>query len=170
MKKCVVCLGLLALAGVAAGVVAREDRKGDHGQGAGGHVVVKPDQVKWGPAPPALPPGAQAAVLAGDPRQAGAAYTVRLRLPDGYKVAPHWHPVDENVTVLQGALLMGRGEKFDPGAAEEVPAGGFAHMPRGVRHFVRAKGATVIQVHGVGPFEIHYVNPADDPRKQDSRK
>ena len=169
MRKGAVCLGLLAAVGVAAGVVAREDRKGGHGKGAGGHVV-RPDQVKWGPAPPALPPGAQAVVLAGDPRRKGAAYTVRLKLPDGYTVPPHWHPVDENVTVLQGALLMGRGEKFDPGAAEEVSAGGFSHMPRGVRHFARAKGATVIQVHGVGPFEIHYVNPADDPRKRDGRK
>src|SRR3954467_183123 len=112
MRKGAVCLGLVALAGVAAGGVAREGEKGDHGKGAGGHVVVKPDQVKWGPAPPSLPPGAQAAVLAGDPRQAGAPYTVRLQLPDGYKVPPHWHPVDENVTVLKGSLRMGRGEKF----------------------------------------------------------
>jgi len=170
MRKGAFCLGLLALAGVAAWGVAREDRKGGHGRGVGGHVVVKPDQVKWGPAPPGLPPGAQAAVLVGNPRQAGVAYTVRVRLPDGYRVPPHWHPGDENVTVLKGALLMGRGETFDPGAAEEVPAGGFAHMPRGVRHFVRAKGETVIQLNGVGPFEIHYVNPADDPRKPDSRK
>src|SRR3954467_7818190 len=98
MRKGAVCLGLVALAGVAAGGVAREGEKGGHGKGVGGHVVVKPDQVKWGPAPPALPPGAQAAVLAGDPHQKGAACTVRLKLPDGYKVPPHRHPVDENVT------------------------------------------------------------------------
>jgi quercetin dioxygenase-like cupin family protein len=122
--------------------------------------------VKWGPAPPSLPPGAQLCVLSGDPAKAGRPYVLRVKMPDGYKVPPHWHPVDENATVLQGMLLMGRGEKFDPDTAMEVNAGGFSHMPKGMRHFAAAKGETVIQVHGVGPFEIVYVNPEDDPRKK----
>src|SRR5262249_23324860 len=151
-----VCLSGLALAILLSPGVAQE-KKADHAGGPAGegHVVVTPDKVKWGPAPPALPPGAQAAVLAGEPGREGSAYTIRVKMPDGYKVAPHWHPVDENVTVLQGTLLIGRGEKFDPGAAEKMPAGGYSRMPKGMRHFAQAQGETIIQVHGVGPFEIH---------------
>jgi hypothetical protein len=128
------------------------------------HVMVRPSSLKWGPAPPGLPPGAQVAVLAGDPSKAGAAYTLRAKLPDGYKVPPHWHSTDENVTVLHGTLLIGRGEKFSLTAVEELPTGSYMRMPKTMRHFAVAKGETIIQVHGVGPFDIPYVNPADDPR------
>src|SRR5262249_25946806 len=130
------------------------------------HVTFTPDQVKWGPAPPSLPAGAQLAVLQGDPSKAGRPYTIRAKLPDGYKVPPHWHPVDENVTVLSGPFMLGGGENFDADAAKELPAGAFSSMPKGMRHFAWAKGETIIQVHGTGPFEIHYVNPDDDPRKK----
>ncbi|MDQ3565022.1 MAG: cupin domain-containing protein [Pseudomonadota bacterium] len=129
------------------------------------HVVVVPDQVKWGPAPPSLPPGAQLAVLEGDPSKAGAPFTIRGKFPDGYRVPPHWHPTDERIVVLQGVFGMGVGEKFDQATGHELPVGSYALMPKGVRHFVWAKGETVIQVSGMGPFEINYVNPADDPRK-----
>src|SRR6185436_1723163 len=87
-------------------------------------------------------------------------------LPSIIKVPPHWHPVTKNVTVLEGAFYIGMGEKFDEAAGRELKAGSFASMPKGARHFAWAKGETVIQVHGVGPFEITYVNPADDPRKK----
>jgi quercetin dioxygenase-like cupin family protein len=130
------------------------------------HVMVMPDQIHWGPAPPALPPGAQIAVLAGDPRKAGP-YTMRVKFPDGYKVPPHWHPVDENVTVLQGMFNMGRGETFDRSATRELPVGSYVLMPKTMRHFAWAQGETIIQVHGMGPFEINYVNTADDPRAKD---
>jgi quercetin dioxygenase-like cupin family protein len=129
------------------------------------HVVVTPDKIKWGPAPPTLPPGAQIAVLVGDPKEKGP-YTMRVKLPDGYKVPPHWHPSDENVTVLQGTFHIGRGEKFDAAATQELPAGSYMRMPKTMRHFAFAKGETILQLHGMGPFEINYVNPADDPRKQ----
>ena len=131
-----------------------------------GHVMFTPDQVKWGPAPPALPPGAQMAVLDGDPSKAGVPFSIRAKFPDGYKVPPHWHPTDENVTVLQGTLMMGLGEKFDPSQAHTLKAGSFSRMPKEVRHFAMAKGETVIQVHGVGPFEVTYVNASDDPRNK----
>jgi len=130
------------------------------------HTMVMPNDLKWGPAPPALPAGAQIAVLSGNPSKAGEPFTFRLKTPDGYKVMPHWHPTDENVTVLEGTFAMGIGEKFDQAAAREMPAGSFARMPKGVRHYAWSKGEAVIQVHGVGPFEITYVNPSDDPRKQ----
>jgi hypothetical protein len=140
--------------------MARADDKG-HGE----HVLVTPEMLKWGPAPPALPPGAQAAVLCGDPTKEEP-FTIRIKLPDGYKVPPHWHPVDENVTVLQGTFMMGTGEKFDADAATALPAGGFGHMPKGKRHYAFARGDTILQIHSMGPFQINYVNPEDDPRKK----
>jgi quercetin dioxygenase-like cupin family protein len=129
------------------------------------HTIITPNDVKWGPAPPSLPSGAQIAVLSGDPSKAEP-FTIRLKAPDGYKIMPHWHPTDENVTVLEGTFVMGTGEKFDEAAAHAMPAGSFVRMPKGTRHFAMAKGETVVQVHAIGPFVINYVNPNDDPRKQ----
>lgn len=139
-------------------------------QDGGTHLVVGADEVKWGPGPPSLPAGAQLAVLAGDPSKAGGAYVIRVRFPDGYRVPPHWHPVTENVTVIQGAISIGMGDKFDESAGRQLTAGSFTSMPKGVRHFAWAKGDTILQVHGAGPFEINYVNPADDPRKKAGTK
>jgi hypothetical protein len=157
MKSRMAVLALVAvLLGPAAGGQHADEAK---------HVAVKPDAVKWGPAPPGLPAGAQAAILVGDPTKNGP-YVMRAKMPDGYVVPPHWHPVDENVTVLQGALLIGEGEKFDEAKLEELPVGSFMRMPKTMRHFAKAKGETIIQLHGTEPFEITYVNPADDPRKK----
>ncbi|MFP5265533.1 MAG: cupin domain-containing protein [Blastocatellia bacterium] len=149
-----------------------KDKKAGHSQmgASGAHVMMTPGDVKWGPAPPALPAGAQAALLEGDPSKAGSTYTIRAKLPDGYRIPPHWHPVDENVTVIEGTLAMGLGEKFDDAAGHDMTAGSYARMPKGVRHFAWAKGDTIIQVHGVGPFEVNYVNPSDDPRKKGGSK
>src|SRR5262249_15360097 len=121
--------------------------------------------IKWGPAPPSLPAGAKAAVLTGDPTKAGP-YVIRVKMPDGYKVAPHWHPSDENVTVIQGTFMAGKGETFDIDSCTALPAGSFVRMPREMRHFAWAKGETIIQVHSMGPFAINYVHAADDPRKK----
>jgi hypothetical protein len=165
MKKTSILCGLVAVVTLAlAGGLpadAAKDGKGGHDDE---HVIVKPGSEKWGPAPPALPPGAQVAVLVGNPAKP-VAYTLRIKMPDGYKVPPHWHPTDENVTVLQGALLIGRGDTFDLARTEKMPAGSYMRMPRGMRHFAAARGPTILQVHGIGPFEINYVNAADDPRK-----
>lgn len=157
----------LALAAVAAlafwsGAQA-DDEKGHDADKR--HVLVRAADIKWHPAPPALPAGAQIAVISGDPGKAGP-YVLRVKLPDGYKIPPHWHPTDENVTVLKGTFAAGKGGKFDAEASQELPAGSFACMPKGMRHFAWCKGETILQVHGVGPFEINYVNAADDPRKK----
>ena len=167
MKRHLIILAVAALV-PASLIFGQSDKKAGHGQMGAGHphVMVSPNEVKWGPAPPSLPPGAQLAVLEGDPTKAGGTYTLRAKLPDGYKIPPHWHPVTENVTVVEGALYIGMGDKFDEAAGRELTAGSFASMPTGVRHFAWAKGDTIIQVHGVGPFEVTYVNPADDPRKK----
>jgi hypothetical protein len=130
-----------------------------------GHVVVTPDDVKWADGPPSLPPGAKLAVLEGDLTKDGP-FVMRAKFPDGYRVMPHTHPADERVTILSGVLYMGLGDKFDASAAKPMPAGSYGRMPPGVSHFAYAKGETVIQVHGNGPWAIDYVNPADDPRKK----
>jgi quercetin dioxygenase-like cupin family protein len=127
-------------------------------------IVVVPGAVVWGPAPDILPPGAKFAVVEGDPTKSGL-YTKRLWMPDGYVIPPHFHPADEHVTVLQGTFLVGMGERFDASKLTELPTGSFGMLPTGMRHFARAKGETVIQLHGTGPWSLTYVNSADDPRR-----
>ena len=135
-------------------------------QGPAHHTALAPEELKWGPAPPGLPAGAELAVVSGDPSKAGLPFTMRAKFPDGYKVPPHWHPTDENVTVIQGTINLGTGDKFDESAAKALPAGSFAMMPKAMHHFAWATGETIIQIHGTGPFAITYVNPADDPRNK----
>jgi quercetin dioxygenase-like cupin family protein len=124
-----------------------------------------PPALKWGPAPPSLPAGAQLAVLQGDPAKAGV-YTLRLRMPPGYKIQPHYHPTDENITVMQGHFMVGMGDTFTTKGALSLPAGTFATAPAGQHHFGWTRGNTTVQVHGMGPFQITYVNPADDPQNK----
>jgi hypothetical protein len=129
------------------------------------HVVLPAAALKWGDPPPGLPPGARVAIVSGDPT-APQPFVLRLQVPGGYRIGPHWHPTAENVTVLSGAVSLGMGETFDQSALQELPTGGYAAMPAEMRHFFMAKSAATIQVHGTGPFAITYVNPADDPRTQ----
>lgn len=124
-----------------------------------------PAEVKWGPGPTSLQKGARMAVLEGDPTKEGQ-FTMRLWLPDGFVVAPHWHTQVEHVTIISGVLNFGMGEKFERGATREMPAGSFGYWPVGMRHFAWTKGETVLQLHGRGPWTITYVNPADDPRRE----
>jgi hypothetical protein len=161
MKRFFTIVALFALATAPVGGGGKD--KAGHADDE--HITVKPDAIKWGPAPPALPPGAQAAILTGDPGKSGA-YVLRAKFPDGYRVPPHWHPTDENVTVIKGTFMIGAGEKFDTAKMEALPAGSYMRMPKTMRHFAMAKGETIVQVHGIGPFEINYVNAADDPRKK----
>jgi quercetin dioxygenase-like cupin family protein len=127
-------------------------------------IAVSADQLKWGPAPPAFPKGAQISVLAGDPTKEGL-YVIRLKLPGGYKVPPHTHPKDENVTVVSGTFNIGMGSTLDEKSGNALKAGGFVHMPKGMQHFAWFTEESIIQLHGMGPQGIIYVNPADDPRK-----
>lgn len=122
----------------------------------------------WGPAPAVFPTGAQLAVLAGDPSKAGE-YTVRLRMPNGYRIAPHTHPTDENVTVIQGTFEVGLGERFNASGMKTLASGGFITAPANMAHYAQARGQTIVQVHGMGPFALTYVNAADDPRTRASR-
>lgn len=122
------------------------------------------DGMHWGDPPPALAKGAKLAVLMGDPGKPGP-FVMRLSAPAGYKVMPHWHSQTENVTVISGTLMIGMGDKFDPKAMKTMKAGSFGSVPAKEHHFAAMKTATVIQIHGEGPFYLTYVNPDDDPQK-----
>ncbi len=104
------------------------------------------------------------AVLEGDPTKEGP-FVFRVKIPDGYRVPPHMHPKAERVTVISGTFNIGMGDKFDEKATKEMPAGTYGYWEAGMKHFVWAKGETVLQFHGMGPWSIQYVNPDDDPRK-----
>lgn len=142
----------LLIIGLGAGVVLAQD-----------HVMQAPGEATWGPAPPMLPPGAQIAVLAGDPGKP-APYTVRLKFPANYAIPAHSHPTDENVAVVSGTLFMAMGMKLDKSAGKPLGVGGFALMPAGANHYAYTTQETTILLYGQGPVEFKYVNPSDDPR------
>lgn len=119
--------------------------------------------TKWRDGPASLPPGAKFAVLEGDPAKEGS-FVMRFWLPDGFRIQPHWHPKTERITVISGTFNLGMGEQFDPSKTTAMPGGTFGYWNEGMRHFAWAKGDTVLQLHGIGPWTITYVNPADDPR------
>lgn len=121
--------------------------------------------VKWGPVPPVLPAAARIAVLEGNPFGPGV-YTLRLQMPDGYVVPPHFHPTDEMVTVISGNLLVAHGDNVDRSKTATLGQGGFVTASANMHHYVIARGPTVVQVHGMGPFAITYVHAADDPRNK----
>jgi hypothetical protein len=127
---------------------------GDH------HQITRPDSLTW-----VRSGGVQLAVLSGDPDKPGP-FTIRLKIKDGYRVMPHWHPQDESVTTIQGVFLMGMGDKFAPAELEQMPVGSYALMPKGMHHFASSAGETIVQVHGMGPFVTNYLNPADDPENK----
>jgi anti-sigma factor ChrR (cupin superfamily) len=127
------------------------------------HVALTPADMKWGDGPPSLAAGAKLAVLEGDPGKAQA-FTIRLRVPDGYKVAPHWHPTTEHVTVISGTFHIAMGDKFDDTKGTTLGAGSFAYMRPKMHHYAWFTGESEIQIHGIGPFALNYVNPADDPQ------
>jgi len=131
------------------------------------HVMQPANTLKWGDAPPGMPSGMRAAVVSGDPSKAQP-YVLRAQLPANYRIPPHWHPTTENITVLSGTVALGMGETFDEKAMQDLPAGGFTAVPAEMKHFFMSKTASTIQVHGIGPFGITYLNPADDPRTKKS--
>jgi len=171
MKKCILVL-ILAVTCIAVGQDAM--------QSTPKHAVSKPaakssqprknaftpDEIQYGPAPAFVPPGAQLAVLEGNPMGTTGDYTIRLQMPDGYKIAPHWHPKRENVTVISGTLKVGMGDKFDEGKMMSFAAGSFAYLDPSMHHYASANGETVVQIHGMAPVRFVYVNPSDDPSKK----
>lgn len=128
------------------------------------HTMVLPKDLKWSDVP-SLPAGAKIAVIQG-PMNEAKPFTVRLKFPANYRVPPHSHPAIEHVTVISGTFHMGTGEKFNEKKGKALPAGAVAIMQPKTNHFAWTKGETIVQLHGIGPWGVTYVNPADDPRKQ----
>ena len=122
-----------------------------------------PDTIPWAPAPPVVRPGAQFAVLEGDPTASTGDFTIRLKMPDGFRIAPHFHPHRENVTIISGTFKVGMGDEFEAHKMAAFTAGSFAFLDPDMHHFAMACGETIVQVHGQSPFQFTYVNPNDDP-------
>jgi hypothetical protein len=125
-----------------------------------------PGSISYGPVPAFLAPGAQLAVLEGDPTASSGDFTVRLKMPDGYRIAPHWHPNRENVTVMSGTFKVGMGDHFDDNQMASFPAGSFAYLDPDMHHYAMARGEVVVQIHGMSPLQISYVNANDDPSRK----
>ena len=121
------------------------------------------ETIEWKAGPAALPAGAKMAVLEGDPTKEGP-FVVRFQFPDGYHIPAHTHPKTERVTVIAGNLYLATGETLDRANAKQLPAGSYGYWPAGMKHAAWSEGETVIQLHGIGPWQINYVNPAEDPR------
>ena len=174
MKKLILLGAAIAFAAVSTVRAADEPAKkpATHKMEASADKMVAstPDDIKWGDAPPVLSPGAKFAVVDGNPMKAGSYYTIRLQLPDGYKIMPHWHPVAEHLTVMSGSFNIGMGDKMDESAAKTLPAGSYGVMPAKMHHYAVTKGDTTVQISGMGPFALTYVNPADDPSGMQGKK
>ena len=166
MKKIVILCSVL-MAAAALFVIAAEEKKPDaHAKSASAateHQIMAPSDLKWGEMPPGLPAGAKMAVLSGDPTKAGP-FTVRMQASAGYKIFPHTHPTPERLTVISGTFRLGMGDKFDEAATQEMGPGSYITLPPGMTHFVALTSESIVQIDSEGPFQIKYVNPADDPR------
>jgi quercetin dioxygenase-like cupin family protein len=163
MKRFLSCLAVGLV--VAAMVSADPAKPGGSPAAKLSHMVALPDDLTWGPGPPGLPPGAKLAILDGNPGTEGP-FVVRAKLPDGYVIPPHGHPTDEHITVISGSFGIGLGDSLEKSKIRYLPPGSYARMGKKEKHYAITKGETVIQVHAMGPFEISYVNPADDPTKK----
>ena len=156
MRRLLISLLSLAALGLAPANAAELPYHGD------GHMMTTPDQLAWGPVA-SMGAGAEIAVIEGDLSQP-VPFTFRLRLPAGFRIAPHVHPAYERVTVLRGTLHFAHGREFDRAATMTLPVGAFAVMSPGDPMFGYTEEETVIQLHGTGPWGIEYIDPADDPR------
>jgi quercetin dioxygenase-like cupin family protein len=150
----------------ASAVGAQEPEGTLHDPGPDEHLLYGVADVAWQDGPGSFEAGSQVAILEGDPGAPGV-FTMRIRMPDGFRIAPHFHPNVERVTVLSGTFHLGSGEVLDPDATTALGPGSYTSMPPGMRHFAIAEGETVIQLTSVGPWIINYVNPEDDPRRRD---
>jgi quercetin dioxygenase-like cupin family protein len=154
-KTRVVALAAIILGALAGPVLAQA--KSDK------EIFINPKDIKWGDAPPSIPKGAKLAVLQGDPGKTGP-FVIRLMLPPGFKLPPHAHSQDESLTVISGTFYFGTGDKIEMSKAHALNAGGFHALSAGDHHYAFAKAQTVVQVNGMGPFNITYINPDDDPQ------
>jgi len=147
-----VCVALIAL-GVLAAAMNSQDKK----ESAAAVKILHYGDLKWTP----IIKGCDIAVVEGNPDAEGQPFVIRFRCADGAKVAAHWHPTDENLTVLKGAFLVGMGDSFDESKLQTLNVGNFILMPKEMHHFASNKGETIVQVHGTGPFKVNWLNPSE---------
>jgi hypothetical protein len=146
---CALALGLAAVSLAALGQEKKENSES--------HKIVRFGDLKWTP----TIKGCDLAAVSGDPNAEGGTFVIRIRCTDGAKIPAHWHPTDENVTVLKGTFLVGMGKAFDETKLQTMNVGNFINMPKEMRHFATCKGETIVQVHGAGPFKVNWVNPSE---------
>lgn len=162
----VIAGGIMAFADDEEGKTESSEHSADGTEGATQHIMLTNDALQWMEGPPSLPAGAEVAMLEGDATKEGS-FTLRLKLPANYEIPPHWHPADEHVTVLDGNLWMAGGSVVDRTKGTKLGDGGFAVMPAKFPHHAwTGIGGATIQLHGMGPWGINYVNPNDDPRNR----
>lgn len=164
MRKFQVLTLTLALVALVSLGLAQSAKKDDHSTPAvsqHNHVMLRPEEIKWETPPPStlLPPWLKVAILQGDPTKTGEHYTMRIFHADGTKVPPHWHPADENMVIITGNFMMAVGERYDETSLRDMPVGSYGRMAKGVPHYALARGETIVEVHGVGPFVANKVNP-----------
>jgi quercetin dioxygenase-like cupin family protein len=164
MRNSSLLLGVACSFLLASTVGAQEPERALADPGPGEHLLYGVADVQWQDGPASFEAGSRVAILEGDPGAPGV-FTMRIKMPDGFRIAPHWHPNVERVTVLSGTFRLGSGDVLDPNATTAMGPGSYTSMPPGMRHFAIAEGETVIQLTSVGPWVIHYVDPDDDPRR-----
>ena len=155
MKKIRAGRALAVLVGVAALAMAASSQEKKDGMEA--PKITHFGNLKWTP----IIKGCDLAQVAGDMNAEGAPFVLRLRCADGTKIPAHWHPTDENVTVLKGTFLFGMGDTFDESRLQTMNVGNFVSMPKEMRHYAMSKGETIVQVHAMGPFKVNWVNPSE---------
>jgi hypothetical protein len=146
------CVALFGIAALGSALLGQEKK-----EGAEAHKIVHFGDLKW----TGIMKGCELAPVSGDSSAEGAAFVLRIRCVDGAKIPAHWHPTDENVTVLKGTFLVGMGESFDESKLQPMNVGNFIALPKEMRHFGMCKGETIVQVHGAGPFKVTWVNPSE---------
>ena len=161
MKASLLCLLLLSGSALAAEPAAPAATASEH-------VMVHASHIAWGDAPPFFERGAKFARISGDPGAAGSLFVIRLKMPAGYRIARHWHPGDEHVTVLEGSLTLDMGEGDKAHKATFGP-GDYVLLPAHMQHQASTTKGVVVQVTGIGPFAINYVDPKDDPRNRKTK-
>ena len=164
MKRSVLTTGLCSILFLGCAVNGRTQQEPQvTDKGPEHHVLYTTGNINWKPGPASLRAGAEFAVLEGNPGEPGV-FTMRLKLPNGFQISPHWHPNPERVTVISGTFLLGSGDVLDRSKVERLGPGSYTAMPPGMRHYAIAEGETVVQLTSTGPWMINYVNKADDPR------
>lgn len=121
------------------------------------------NQGNWGPAPAVFPKGAQMSVLSGDPTKPGI-FVIRLKIPAGYQMPAHYHPADEYLTVVDGSVSLGMGNRLDKTKSVMLSTGAFVMAPARMNHYAFTSSGATLQILANGPFGMTYVNPSDDPR------